>query len=115
MAKAPENKLKLVPRGQQRHYRPVARRGRDELIVTVRKITVEVRLEGWRSCPDQPRPVFHLRVDKVSHSAVVSRVTRRQDARLPQPDQRLARSIGIGGQRRNLSPPAIGPLQRQQL
>src|SRR2546428_12241443 len=58
---------------QQRHHRPVARCGRAELIVTVGKVTIEVRLEGWRSGPDQPRPVFHLRVEKISQSVVALR------------------------------------------
>ena len=31
--------------GQKRHHRPVGGRGRDELIVAVRKIAVKVRLE----------------------------------------------------------------------
>jgi len=83
------------------------------LIVTVWKLTVEVGLERWRSGPDEPRSVFHLRVNEVSYSPLISRVIRGYDARLPQGYKRLARRIGIGGQSGNLSPPAIGPLQPQ--
>src|SRR5580704_17411943 len=65
--------LWIVPsERQKRHGGPVGRRGRNKLVGTIWKSTLEVGLKRNRPAPDVPGSVFGLGVHQKLRSAIIS-------------------------------------------
>src|SRR5262245_5562816 len=92
---------------RQRHGHPACGRRRYPLIVSVREVALEVRLDRDSSALHMPGPVFELRVQQKADSTLVSRVRNRQSAAFMQRNQGLPGRVRVAGERWKLRPSAI--------